>query len=295
MRQSTCVSFGRGPAAVAFPAAVLALVFAVWVNGCGDDAPGVTVVEGDGGETDFGDRTRVVVTDEGTFVVSGHSDDCVLVGKDCVDLDAAGGQYCNDPGAQADIIVVDGEVVEVICYPPADEGTPIEEVEPNEDGDIEVPQTDNGAVIVFDEATDGLVIEGDVVLSAERTSLFGNGSEHTTLGGNVTVASNNSRIRGVTVEGNVVYDENSNNSALSFSVIEGNLTVASNGFSGVDSVVFGNVDVSGNNAVLVNMGVGGAWQVTGSDPICEGCYSIDDADEDFEVDEGENGDPLTCP
>jgi len=272
---------------------LLALVASgLWA--CGDEAAGVRVVQADGDDTSFGEDSRVVVTEDGTFVVFGRSDDCIDIGDVCVDLDEAGGQYCNDDDAQIDVVVVDGEVVDVICYPPDDEGTPLEEVATGDDGEIEVPQTENGSVIVFDESTDGEVIEGNVTLSSERTTLFGNGVDETILGGNLIVASNNSRVRGVTIEGNVEYDENSNNSALSFCRVHGNLSVVSNDFSGLECVVFGNVEVSGNNPVLANIGVGGDWVVTGSGPTCEGCYSVTDDDGDFLVDDGEVGEALIC-
>lgn len=272
-----------------------ALALAVWPSCGDDDVPGVTVRRGPGDSTNFGDGTIVVVNDEDTWIVSGDpGDDCVEVGEDCIDIDEETGRYCDLEGAQADIIVVDGEVVDVICYPPSDEGTPVEEVAVEGDAGAEIPQPESGEVLVFDESTDGTIIEGDLTIEAERTTLFGNGVDETTLGGDVHVTSNNSRIRGLTIQGNVDYGENANNSALSFCRIHGNLQVESNDFTAVECEVFGNVDVNGNNATLMNVGVGGEWQVDGSNPVCDGCYSFDDADDDFRVADEERGDPVTC-
>jgi hypothetical protein len=299
LERASSRSFPRSAPAATRQAALAALAIATIAvtlaaaTACGDDQPGVRVVRGDGDDVSFGDNARVVVTDEGTFIVTGRSDECVVIEKYCVDIDQASGRYCGEPGAQADVIVVDGEVAGVICYPPDDAGTPIEEVVIDNDGNPTIPQNQNGLVIIFDESTNGTVLEGNLTMDAERTTIYGNGVDETFIGGNITAASNNSRVRGLTVQGNVVYEDNSNNSALSFCRIHGNLQVHSNGFTGLQCVVFGNVQVSGNGAVLVNIGVGGDWQVTGSNPVCSGCYSIDD-DGDFQLEEGEAGPPVDC-
>jgi hypothetical protein len=271
------------------------LAFALAAAACGgDDQPGVRVVRGDGDTVDYGRDVRVVVTDDGTFIVSGNSGDCVVIEKYCVELDEASGRYCGDPGSQADVIVVQGEVVDVICYPPDDDSTPIEEVIVDSQGNPTIPQNQNGLVIVFDESTNGTPIESNITIDAERTTLYGNGVDETFVGGNVVVASNNSRVRGLTVMGNVQYTSNSNNSALSFCRIHGNLQVESNGFAAVECQVFGDVQVSGNSPTLVNIGVGGNWQVTGSNPICSGCYSIDDSNGNFVVEQDEFGPTVHC-
>lgn len=265
--------------------------------GCSDseDAPGVTssvqVERGEGDDTPYGEGHDVVVTDQGTYIVTGDADEgeCVQIEDDCVDLSET--RYCDEEGAQVDFIVVDGEVVDAICYPPPEDGTSIEEVVRGEDGTAQVPQNQSGAVVVFDEETDGEPIKGDVVVDAERTSIYGNGVDATILDGDLMVASNNSRVRGVTITGDVTYANNSNNSALAFCEVQGNLTVASNSATLLDCQVFGDVTVTGNDATLINIGVGGAWE-PGSFEICDGCYSFTDEDEDFEVTDEERGDVL---
>ena len=282
--------------ALSIPAAV--------IIGCGEDdaAPAASSVEvsrtEDGGEESYGgdeDKVVVVAGDDTYVVVGDPGEECVeLDNGDCIDLSDAKERYCDEEGAQADVVVVDGEVVEVICYPDDDGGTPIEEVVVDGDGNAEVPQNQSGSVIIFNEDTNGEPIEGDVNLEAERTTLYGNGVDETILDGNLRVESNNSRVRGVTITGNVKVEKNSNNMAMAFCKIHGDLTVDSNGSRIVNCQVFGNVDVTGNDTTLINIGVGKEWKVNDK-TICDGCYSFDNDDSvDFEVEEDEVGDDLAC-
>ncbi len=262
---------------------------------CGEDSAGsVQVIAAPGDEQGYvGDGTAVVVIDDETYVVTGDPNgECVMIDGVCIDLDAAEGQHCKEEGAQMDVLVVDGEVIEVICYPPA-EGTPIEEVQVDGEGNAEVPQNSSGAVVVFDEATDGEPIEGDVNMEAERVTLYGNGVDVTIIDGNVRMESNNSRVRALTITGDLSYVQNANGSAASFCKIHGNLVVAANDFVATSCQVFGNVEISGGHATLLNIGVGAEWTVS-DDAICDGCYSFDDADEDFVVADGEAGDEVVC-
>ena len=268
-------------------------------------AGGWTVEEGEGGETEYGDDSTVIAQPGETdtaVIVSGDGEGCVeLEDGSCVDPGEAkdqaaedGEQYCDDPDAQADVLLNDdGEVVDVICYPPKDDGTDIRETNKDDEGNTEVPQTENGTVVTFGEDTNGEPIEGDVRIDSERTTLYGNGVDNTIIDGNVTVASNNARIRGMTISGNVTFEQISNESALSFCKIEGNLTVNSNGFTANNCQVFGNVDVSGNGATLINVGVQGEWNVN-PDADCMGCYSLSDENDDGDVADSEVGDDLTC-
>lgn len=267
---------------------------------CGNDTPqdGWTVTEGPGDEVDYGDDDVIIIPGTGgddSVIVGGSGDGCVeLDNGDCVDPTDAKEEFCGDESAQADIIVdEDGEVVEVICYPPSEDGTPIDEVTRDGDGNAEIPQNDNGAVVVFDEETDGEPIEGDVTLTAERVSLFGNGVDNTIIDGTLTFSSNNSQVRGLTVTGDIIIDTVSNNASLVFCKAHGSLVVESNGVTVANCQVFGDVTVAGNGASLVNIGVQGAWDVNDS-AYCAGCYSFADDDEDFVVIDGEVGDDLHC-
>lgn len=278
---------------------LLALSAAASCSNDSGTAKGWTVEEGPGDETVYGDDSDVIIApgdgDDQTSIISGDGEGCVeLSSGDCVDPDEVKQEYCGDEAAQADIIVDDdGEVVKVICYPPSDDGTPIEEVERNEDGTAEVPQTDNGSVIIFSEDTNGEPIEGDVTLTAENVSLFGNGVDQTIIDGNLNISSNGSQARGLTVTGDVTIDLISNSASLAFCKIHGNLTVEANEVTVANCQVFGDVTVTGRNATLVNVGVQGAWEIAPS-AYCDGCYSFSDDDDDLIVSQDEVGEDLVC-
>ena len=66
------------------------------------------------------DRASVIGTDSNGTSIRGSTDpltgnDCIIIGDDCVAPEAAGA-FCERDGGPYDIIVVDGEVVDVICY-----------------------------------------------------------------------------------------------------------------------------------------------------------------------------------
>lgn len=269
---------------------------------CGEDEPAPqawSVREAPGEDVAYEDDSSSVIITAGrnqddTLVVSGDpGQDCVLVDAECIPIEEAKGRYCDKDGAKADVIVADGKVVDVICYPPPDSGVPIEEVTQSGDGMIALPQNANGAVITFDDATDGTPIDGDVTLDAERVVLYGNGPDKTILAKNLTVASNNARVRGVRVEGDLLFSKNSNNSTLAFTRVYGDLKVESNGFSAVNVEVFGDVKISGNDASVTNIGVQGSWEIP-ANAACYGCYSFSDGDEDYIITDQELGDAI-CP
>lgn len=268
---------------------------------CGPDetASGYSVTEGAGDDTNYGEDTSVVIVAGGNqddqFIVSGEPDgNCVQIEDACVEIDEAKGRYCDKDGAQADIILDEnGEVLEVVCYPPPESGAPLEEVSVSEDGTVNVPQNASGTVIVFDETTDGEPLEGDITLDAERITFFGNGVDETIIDGNLSFASNNARARGFTVTGDLSVAKNSNNNAITFCKVHGSVDVQGNGMRLVNCQVFGDVSVAGNGATLVNIGVQGEWDVN-SGASCHGCYSFEDEDEDFIVLEEELGDSLSC-
>ena len=275
-------------------------ILAVTLFACSDDeaSTGWRVTEGNADTQSYGDdNTHTVVTADGdTYVVTGSSDasGCVDIDGNCIDIADAQGRYCDDEGAQADIIIDEnGNVIDVICYPPPDDGTPLEEITPDGEGNVTLEQNESGAVLTFDEASNGTPLEGDLKLEAERTTLYGNGIDETILNGNVEIESNNSRVRGLTIQGNVVFIKNSNNSALALCKIEGNLQIHSNGTTVASCEVFGNVQADGNDLNLVNVGVQGNWEVNDG-ATCNGCYSFSDESDDFIVDADEIGDPLQC-
>ncbi len=286
---------------------VVGFVLLVGLAGCGPDEPATgdwSVEEGTGDEAGYDENSTVVVdpdVEDGDYVVTGEGEGCVELDDYCIDPEEARAEaddrYCDDSAARADVVVEDGEVVDVVCYPPKEDGSDIEEVGESEgedgEGDTEIPQTENGSIVTFDEETDGEPIEGDVEVESERTTIYGNGVDETIVDGEVEVASNNSRVRSLTVRGDVSYDSNSNESALAYCKIHGDLEVEANGFTGMNCKVFGAVSVDGNDARLVNIGVQGEWEVN-PNADCQGCYSFDDANDDETVQESEIGEELTC-
>ncbi|MDX9720161.1 MAG: hypothetical protein RBU37_05410 [Myxococcota bacterium] len=268
-------------------------ILATLLFACGDDDSAAAIkVTAAPGDTVGYDDGLVVVIDGDSYVVTGDpGEDCVMIDEVCVDF-AKAGATCKDD-AQMDVIIVDGEVQGVICYPPKDDATAISEVAVTQDGQVQIPQNVGHQVIVFDEDSNGTPIPGDVRIDAEQTSLYGNGIEETTIAGNLFVESNNSNVRSLTVDGNVEYTSNANRSGLAFCRINGDLTVLANNFVGLDCIVHGNVTVSGKNALLVGFGVAGNWDI---DPtaVCDGCYSFEDSNDDGLVADSERGDPLSC-
>ena len=107
---------------------VMAITLAL---GCGDDGvPPLIVTERPADDVGYqpGNADSVVSGDK-EFVVEGDQgeEDCVKIGNDCVDIAKLKAERCGDANAQADIVVVDGQVVDVICYPPKSDGQPLEE------------------------------------------------------------------------------------------------------------------------------------------------------------------------
>ncbi len=277
------------------PLLLLSSLLYLFAFACSEDEAGraYTVEKAPGDEVAYGDGATVVIVDGESYVITGEAGDaCVQIGEECIDINDARDR-CNKEGAQLDIVVVDGEIVQVTCYPPKSEGQLVEEVTVEEDGTTTVPQNLSHTVVVFDESTNGEPIEGDLDFTAENLTIYGNGIDKTLIAGDIRIESNNSVIRSLTVFGNVTYTNNANNSSLSFCKIYGDLTIVANGVTVVSCQVFGNVTVTGTNAKLIGVGVGGEWAVRTS-AYCSGCYGFADENEDHVVTEDEVGDPLLC-
>lgn len=266
-----------------------------------DDPGGWTIRDGDGGSVMYGEREDVIVSpgssNQGAQIVSdGDPDDCVRLDPDvCVPLSEAKASECGDVDAQVDVVVLEGQVIAIICYPSPDGGQPVEEVLVSDgSGATALPQNKNGAVVTFGDATAQQPIQGDITLSAERVTLFGRGVDQTILDGSVVVASNGGRLRGLTITGDLSFERNANNASLSFSAVRGGLRVSGNGLVAINTLVFGDVEVSGQSATFINLGVQGEWGVAAS-TSCAGCYSFADEDGDWRVADAERLDALTCP
>ncbi len=265
--------------------ATLPLLFLLGACAPQEDAPSWQLSSsGEGDQTGYGSDYDVIITPDGhSHVVTGRGEGCVVIEDQCYDVGAAQGRYCDDPDAQADIAFgPDGEVAQVVCYPAPSSASAVDDLLVREDGSATLPQTSNGAVVTFGAETDYTPIAGDLTLNAERITLFGNGRYVTTLQGDLTLASNNARVRGLSVEGDIIVASNANNSALAFASVGQDLRVEGNGFIALEVIVFGDLILAGNNAQLTAVGVQGAFEAPAQLP-CTGCYSFSDADADQRV------------
>jgi hypothetical protein len=214
--------------------------------------------------------TTVIGGDENVPVASGQVNDegCLqITAETCTEV-AREGKYCKTDEGPADAIVVDGVIVEVVCYEDTDGSSGPTKVI----GDV--PQQDNGAVITFDPSTDGKPIAGDVVVDGNNVTIYGNGPDNSIIDGNLTITGNNARVRGVRVTGDLLITLNT--AAVVFSVIEGNVRMETNNSLLAECEVYGNVEVPGNNCILVNNRVGGQWNIGGQGAICDGNTKRDD-------------------
>ena len=222
--------------------------------------------------------------------------ECVEVSDNlCVPVETKG-EWCEREGGPVDIVVVDGEVVEVICYPPpGNDGKPEEIIDSSQAGNIDVLQSSNNTAIVFDPATNGVPIVADLNIDGNNVSVYGNGPDQTILEGDVTVDGNNVRLRGLTITGNLYMSLN--NTSIVLCVIRGDVVMTSEAVNGsvfVENDVFGTFTSDSNNNTLAGNDVQGTWTVTGHSNICDANRAFSDADQDFAVDDAERGDLLAC-
>jgi hypothetical protein len=262
------------------------------LGGCGSHA--VTPVQGPGDDVGYTDATDVVVAGTDTWLVTGDPDGCVQIGDQCLDIPTIKQQYCGDANAQADIVVIGGKVVDVVCYPPATSGVSIDKAGTTADGTTSVPQNKNNSVITFAPDTDGKPVESDVRLDAENVSIIGNGIDRTIIKGNLTLNSNNSHVRGLTVGGNLVLEKNCNGGTVAFVKVVGDLTVAANDVVILNTIVLGNLSVTGHNISLINVGVQGKLGLTSNALVCDSNYAFTDSNANGLVEPAEKGAALTC-
>jgi hypothetical protein len=270
---------------------LLGLALLLLLPACGSSR---SITEGPGDDVGYTDTTDVVVAGDKTWIVTGDPSGCVQLGDQCVDIATVKQQKCGSADAQADIVVVDGKVVEVICYPPTSSGVSIDKVGTTTNGTTEVPQNSNNSVITFGPETNGKPVEGNVTLNAENISLIGNGMANTIIHGKVTLDSNNAHLRGLTVDGDLVIDKNSNNATVAFVAVRGKLSVVANDVSVLSTIVFGDLTVSGHGVNLVAVGVQGKTVFEQAAALCNGTYVFTDANKDFVVQTTEKGAAFTC-
>jgi hypothetical protein len=245
---------------------------------------------------DYDDMDVTVIggTEEVPVATGELVDGCLQVTEtECVPVDREG-RYCKTDSGPADVIVVDGQIEEVVCYEDTDgaEGTSTV-LDGNNDGDVELPQQDNGGVITFDPSTDGVPIVGDVVVDGNDVTLYGNGPDKSIIDGNLLITGNNARVRGVRVTGNVTIELNT--AAFVLSVVEGNLVVRYNNCLIAENDVFGNIVIDGNTTVAVGNGVAGNFENNGEGTICEDNFRFSDPNGDKTLGPDEIGEPVDCP
>ena len=268
------------------------------VAGCSDSgAPPLVITERPADDVGYQPGVAdTVISGDKEFVVEGQLPaDCVKVGAECVAIAQLKAERCGSADAQADIVLVEGQVVEVICYPPLSDGQPLEQAGISTDGQVEIPQNANGTVITFPPATDGKETDGAVSLQGERMAVIGNGVDQTTIGGNLVVASNNAKIRGLTVKGNLVIEKNANNVSIAFVRVLGNVVIDGNDALVVRADVYGNLHLTGNNGSLRALYIAGQLQVDGGGSECTDLYAFADANEDYTLAPTEVGAALSCP
>ncbi|MDF2692621.1 MAG: hypothetical protein K0S65_1004, partial [Labilithrix sp.] len=127
------------------------LAFTLVLVACGsdDEAP----AQADTPYTSAPNKTVVIGANGGTVVTTPSGNDCVqLPSGECVKPQ----DKCK-PGERADVVVDSGgKVVEILCYPAAENPTPIDG-----QGNVELGK-DNKAVVSIDGADDGVDVAGDV-------------------------------------------------------------------------------------------------------------------------------------
>jgi hypothetical protein len=203
--------------------------------------------------------------------------------------------WCEREGGPVDLIYVDGVLVDTICYPPADDAERPVETVTDASGDIDVAQNANNTTVVFDEATDGVPLVGDIVVDGNNVAIYGNGPDSTIIDGNVSLDGNNARLRGVTITGDLILSKN--NVAIVLTRILGNVQLsgtATNNSVFAENEIFGSFTSDSNNNILVGNAVLGEFAHTGNNNVCDRNYAFDDLDADQSIDEGEAGDPLNC-
>lgn len=208
----------------------------------------------------------------------------------CVGPDAVA---CIEPRAECEagaevVLGADGKVIETVCYPKG-ETLSVAEVEARS-GDI--AQNENDAVIVLDDADDGVDIRGDLSVDANNVVVYGEDPATSVIEGNVGVDGNNIIVRGVTIQGDVTID--ANNAVFLHCVIEGDVVVTGNNAVIAACDVFGTVEIRGNNTKLAGNHLVGTLTDNGKNSLCEDNVRASDADADGLLEESELGEAVSC-
>lgn len=225
----------------------------------------------------------------GSVSTSDFNGTCVDVADNSCIAATRTGTYCDGvTSGPADVIVVNGKAVQTVCYPsPANSTKPVVVSDPTQV--TTVLKTANGTAITFDPSTDGKEIQGPLTIDANDVSIYGNGPDKTIINGDVILAKNNARLRGVRIKGNLIITFNDTSVVLC--EIDGNVQSEKNNLLFASNTVFGNVQLSGNGDQLYYNKVQGDFTAKGT---CDLNQSFADANHDFVVQAAEIGAALVC-
>lgn len=226
--------------------------------------------------------------------------ECVPVSDNlCVPMDATGSDWCSgtDEGGPIDIIMVDGEVEEVVCYPPDSiNNKPEVIVDTGAAGDLEILKTGSGTAVTFDPSTNGDPIVMDLNIEGNQVSVYGNGPENTIIDGDVTIDGNNVRLRGLTITGDLSISRN--RSSVILCRVLGDVSITTNNTNNsvfADNDVFGSFTCTSNQNLLAGNDVAGSWEVSSNNNTCANNSAFTDDNDNDLVDDSERGEALTCP
>ena len=268
---------------------IVAFAFAA---ACGGDKGEVTLEEGKTYEPFADERFTVLGSDGEGDPLSGSAQvgagQCLRVGDLCITPEEARAGCANGDGP-VDFVLVDGQLSRTLCYGDPAAAT---QVVQNGSGSINVPQTNNNAILTFDPSTNGQPIQGDLSVDGNNVTIYGNGPDNTVIDGNVVITSNNTRIRGVTIRGNVRLAFN--DLSIVLSRVLGNIEIVGNNATVAANTVFGNIQSATNNHVIVDNAVNGSIQTTGQNAVCEGNVRFSDDNGNSIADPEERGAALAC-
>lgn len=173
---------------------------------------------------------------------------------------------CGGLGAADVYLDRDGNIVDVVCYPPASEvGTTRTLTGSELDGDFVV---DNKDIIVLDGEP---ALTGDLEIDGNNVILWGDDPATSILDGNLAITKNNALVAGITITGDV--HVTFNNAQFTNCVIEGQLILDGNNAKVAGCRIEGNVIINGNNNVLGSNVLLGGVSVVGENTVCRENYS----------------------
>lgn len=206
--------------------------------------------------------------------------------EECGDECATVDDECGDDAAADVVLDAQGQVADVICY---EQDVTVETVNIDQ---VDSAEAGNKTVLVLDGLDDGLDVTGNVTVTGNNSTVWGEGPDVSVIGGTLKITKNNAVVRGVRIHGDVAVTKN--NAQFSMCVIEGDLTVTGNNATFADCVILGDVKIAGVNTVLAQNRFGKSYEIGGKNLTCNENYTFEDADSDGEFDTSEMGDEVTC-